>query len=72
MKLDERYLRMAAIWTEKETMLKLVLDNIKVVNKSSILGTGSAGSKSVFGSKELSRFSNDLYIDTKQLDLQKG
>ena len=63
---------MRPLGDENETMLKLVLDNIKGINKSATLGTGSAVSKSVFGSKELSRFSHDMYVDPRKLDLRKN
>ena len=59
---------MLQLGDENETLLKIVLDNIKGLKSQSIVAPSSlANSKSVFVSKDQSRFSRDMYIDAQKL-----
>jgi len=59
---------MLQLGDENETLLKIVLDNIKGLKSQNIVTPSSlVNSKSVFISKDQSRFSRDMYIDAQKL-----
>ncbi len=63
---------MLPLGDENETLLKVALDDIKGLKSQSITNVSSlANAKYLFGKKDQSRFSRDMYVDPRKFDFRK-